>query len=84
MSAARYPDEAVVFEIIRLNTHPVDIRRVGDHVEGAGPCCVGTDREWRCGVLTLNGESEEDGYFWAANLRPLTPAARAMLRLVRS
>lgn len=78
-----YPDLLPVFEIISLDGHDVDVLKVGDHVEGAGPCCLGTDRQGSCGVMVINGApSELDEYLWARNLRPLTPFARRMRGLV--
>ena len=76
----RYPKELVVFEII--SNREYSERKAGDHVEGAGPCCVGTDREWKCGVMTINGAlDEEDEYQDEKNLRPLSAAAREMKKL---
>ncbi len=78
-----YPKEAVVFEVVsRRGTEGFGSLRIGAHVEVAGPCCIETDRAWKCGVLVVNGRrSEEDEYQWAENLRPLTLAARQMLAL---
>lgn len=81
-----YPKEAVVFEVIsqRYGGGSGKIK-AGDHVEGAGPCCLGTERAWTCGILAINGApTEEDFYQWKANLRPLTAAARAMYEKVRT
>jgi hypothetical protein len=77
MGKKLYPDEAVVFEVIALSEDAEDLS-VGDHVEGAGPCCLGSDNEGVCGILTLNGCTAEDSYQWIRNLRPLTHAAEAM------
>jgi hypothetical protein len=80
----RYPATAVVFEVKSRRGSGSSLR-IGTRVEGAGPCCFGTDRAWKCGVLVLNGMSnEEDEYLWARNLRPLTRAAREMLALCES
>lgn len=78
-----YPKEAVVFEIIASSVSYFH-HMAGDHIEGGGACCLGTDREWQCGVLVSNGApSEEDEYHWVQNLRPLTPAAEEMKALFR-
>ena len=78
-----YHDECPVFEVVSLRATGAQTLKIGQHVEAAGPCCIGTDRAWKCGVLMLNGQRfEEDLYIWVRNLRPLTAAAREMLRLV--
>lgn len=76
----KYPAEAIVFEVVSQDASGSDIP-IGTHVEVAGPCCVETDRAWKCGVFVLNGYDDEDGYQWTRNLRPLTKAARQMLAL---
>lgn len=83
----RYPAEAVVFEVFSQKNceYSRGDLEIGDPVEGAGPCCIEFDRAWQCGVLVLNGVSNaEDEYQWASNLRPLTKAARQMMKLSRA
>lgn len=81
MSTKIYPDEAVVFEVMHVDPDDSDDIRVGDHVEGAGPCCIGTQNEGKCGVLMINNvhEYSADAYQWVRSLRPLTPAAHDMV-----
>lgn len=77
-----YPDEACFFEVIALSEEHVGGGvEIGDHVEGAGPCCLGTDGEWKHGIVTINnpgGLAEEDEYWAIGHLRPLTSEAHAM------
>lgn len=74
----RYPKEALVFEIIEAcDEDDPELVRIGNHVEIGGPCCLGLgSQEWACGVLVAN--DGHDTYFWVSQLRPLTPAAKAM------
>ena len=76
----RYPKEAAIFEVISRRAHDSGGKlRIGAHVEGGGPCCVGMPREGKCGVIVINNATcEEDEFWWAENLRPLTETARLM------
>lgn len=95
----RYPDECPVFEVLRWHDDgPGAFVRVGDHVEGAGPDPTNPIQlraevdasveariaNWRKGYEGLWPDGARGVAFYANQLRPLTPAAEAMLELVRA
>lgn len=93
MAKKLYQPEAVVFEITSDHSHNFI---VGDHVECTGYDYDGTKGESHCGnydkednstircigVRRLGGYGEN--WVWTDQVIPLTPAARAMLDLVRT
>ena len=85
MKRAKWPREACVFEVVSQIASGGRLR-IGTIVEGGGPCCIGHPNEGQCGVIVLNGYSEySESYLqWTMNLKPLTPAAKAMLAIAKA
>ena len=76
-----YPAEACFAEILHIPRHYTSQLKRGDHVELAGSCRMENAPFGEHGVFCINSPpSEEDEYWAVANLKPLTRAAREMLK----